>query len=183
MLAVVFSIAYTILAAYESNWCWPAAIVGVLLSIYIYFHAKLYSETGLHVFYLVMAFYGWWQWRNNKIPSKKLNISELKIKEHLLFIIAGILLTCILYYIIKNFTDGALPLPDAFVTGFSLIATYLMAKKNIENWLWWIIIDGAAIFISVNRGLYIFAILYFIYVIIVVVAYFKWRGELQQQKA
>ena len=83
----------------------------------------------------------------------------------------------------KTYTDAALPLADAFVTAFSLTTTYMMTKKYIENWMWWIVIDGLSIYIFISRDLPLTALLYFIYVIIVVVAYFKWRGELQYQKA
>lgn len=183
ILAVVFSISYTVLAAYESNWCWPAAIISVSIYIYICFTAKLYSETGLQLFYLIMAFYGWWLWNSNKTIDQKLIISQIKIKTHVILIVSGLLLTCGIYFIMKTYTDAALPLADAFVTAFSLTTTYMMTKKYIENWIWWIAIDGLAIYIYISRDLPLTALLYFIYVIIVVVAYFKWRGILQQQKA
>jgi nicotinamide mononucleotide transporter len=183
MLAVVFSMAYTILAAYENNWCWPAAIISVSIYIYICFSAKLYSETGLQLFYLVMAFYGWWLWNKNKANNQHLKISKIDFKTHSILTLLGLLFTLLFYFIMKNFTDAALPLSDALVTAFSLTATYMMTKKHIENWLWWIAIDGLAVYIYISRDLPLTALLYFIYVIIVVVAFFKWRNELQHQKA
>jgi nicotinamide mononucleotide transporter len=183
MLAVIFSIAYTVLAAYENNWCWPAAIISVSIYICICFSAKLYSETGLQLFYLIMAFYGWWLWNTNKTTNQKLIISQIKLKAHIILILSGLLFTCVFYFIMKTYTDAALPLADAFVTAFSLTTTYMMTKKYIENWMWWIVIDGLSIYIFISRDLPLTALLYFIYVIIVVVAYFKWRGELQYQKA
>jgi nicotinamide mononucleotide transporter len=183
MLAVIFSIAYTVLAAYESNWCWPAAIISVSIYIYICFSAKLYSETGLQLFYMGMAFYGWWLWNKNKTTDQKLIISKITAKAHTILTLSGLLFTCVFYFIMKTYTDAALPLADAFVTAFSLTTTYMMTKKYIENWIWWIVIDGLSIYIFISRNLPLTALLYFIYVIIVVVAYFKWRGELQYQKA
>lgn len=180
-MAVIFSLGYTILAAYENNLCWPSAIIGVLLYIYICFEARLYSETGLQFFYLIMAFYGWWLWRNKKIPEEKLVISKLKLNHHLFFLVVSSLLTFLLFTVMKNYTNAALPLPDAFVTAFSLVATYLMTRKYIENWLWWIVVDGLAVYIYFNRGLYLSSVLYFIYVIIVVVAYFKWSKQYSEQ--
>lgn len=183
MLAVIFSIAYTVLAAYESKWCWPAAIISVSIYIYVCFTAKLYSETGLQLFYLVMAFYGWWLWNNNKDTNHNLKISKINFKAHSILTLSGLIFTGIFYFIMKIYTDAALPLTDAFVTAFSLTTTYMMTKKYIENWLWWIVIDGLAIYIYISRDLPLTALLYFIYVIIVVVAYFKWRAIVQQQKA
>lgn len=183
MLAVIFSIAYTVLAAYENNWCWPAAIISVSIYIYICFSAKLYSETGLQLFYLIMAFYGWWLWNKNETSDQKLIISKINLKAHSILIVSGLLFTCVFYFIMKTYTDAALPLADAIVTAFSLTTTYMMTKKYIENWIWWIVIDGLSIYIFISRDLPLTALLYLIYVIIVVVAYFKWRGILQQQKA
>lgn len=181
-LAVILSIAYVILAAFENNWCWPAAALSVLLYIYICFSAKLYSETALQVFYLVMAFYGWWQWRKNGTQETQLKISKLDNRTHLLYIISALLLTYLFYYIMKNYTNAALPLPDAFVTAFSLMATFMVAKKNLENWIWWIVIDGLAIYIYFNRHLHLTAVLYFIYVIIAVGGFIKWKKEFSKQR-
>lgn len=183
ILAVICSIAYVILAAYENNWCWPAAIISVSLYIYICFSAKLYSETGLQVFYLLMGFYGWWQWSKKTAENKPIAISILDFKKNTLIILLGIGMTLPFYFITKNYTDAALPFSDALVTAFSLIATFMVTKKILENWIYWIVIDSLAIYIYLNRGLQLTAILYFIYVIIAVVGFMNWRKEYLRQKA
>ncbi len=181
-LAVIFSIAYVILAAYQNIWCWLMAIISTLLYIYICFTAKLYSETGLMVFYLVMAFYGWWKWKHKNSQEETIAISSIGIKGQLPLLFYGSVLTLVFYFIMKNYTNAALPLPDAFVTGFSLVATFMVAKKNLENWFWWVVIDSLAVYIYFNRGLQLTAVLYFIYVIIAVAGFVKWRKEFLQQK-
>ena len=182
VLAVVFSISYVVLAAYENNWCWPAAVVSALLYIYICFTAKLYSETGLMIFYLIMAFYGWWQWKNKKTGNHELKISVLDRKTHLILLASGIAITFLFYFVMKNYTRAVLPLEDAIVTAFSLIATFMVTKKILQNWIWWIVIDSLAIYIYVSRGLQLTAVLYFIYVIIAVVGFIKWRKEFSHQE-
>lgn len=181
--AVIFSIAYVILAAYQNNWCWLAAIISVSLYIYICFTAKLYSETGLQLFYLVMAFYGWWQWTRKSKENKIAEIIILDLKKNLQILILGIGITLPFFFITKNYTDAALPFSDALVTAFSLIATFMVTKKILENWIYWIAIDSLAVFIYLNRGLQLTAILYFIYVIIAVVGFINWRKEFLQYKA
>jgi len=183
ILVFIFSIIYVWLAAYQNNWCWLAAIISVLLYTYVCFTAKLYSEMGLQVFYFIMSFYGWWQWSKHTTQNQKLNISVLKTKKHLILTALGLLLTILLNFIMKTFTDAALTLPDAFVTAFSLIATFMVAKKILENWVWWIVIDSLAIYVHVNRSLYLLAFLYFIYVIIAVIGFINWKKEYSQQKA
>ncbi len=180
--AVIFSIANVILAAYQNNWCWLAAIISVSLYIYICFTAKLYSETVLQLFYLVMAFYGWWQWTRKSTENKKVKIIIWDLKKNLKIIVLGIGITLPFFFITKNYTDAALPFSDALVTAFSLIATFMVTKKILENWIYWIAIDSLAVFIYLNRGLQLTAILYFIYVIIAVVGFINWRKEFLQNK-
>jgi nicotinamide mononucleotide transporter len=182
-LAVIFSIAYVILAAYQNNWCWLAAIISVSLYIYICFIAKLYSETGLQVFYLGMAFYGWWQWTKKFQNNKTVAITKLNFKKNVLIILLGIGITLPFYFLTKNYTDAALPFSDALVTAFSLITTFMVTKKILENWIYWIVIDSLAVYIYLNRGLQLTAVLYFIYVIIAVVGFINWRKEYLRHKA
>lgn len=181
--AVIFGIAYVILAAYQNNWCWLAAIISVSLYIYICFTAKLYSETGLQAFYLATAFYGWWQWTKKSTENKSIVITTLDFKKHALIIILGIGITLPFYFITKNFTDAALPFSDALVTAFSLIATFMVTKKILENWIYWILIDSISIYIFLNRGLQLTAVLYFFYVIIAVAGFINWRKEFLRYKA
>ena len=182
-LAVIFGIVYVILAAYQNNWCWLAAIINVSLYIYICYTAKLYSETGLQVFYLATAFYGWWQWTKKSTENKSIVITTLDLKKHALTILLGISITLPFYFITKNYTDAALPFSDALVTAFSLIATFMVTKKILENWIYWILIDILAIYIYLNRGLQLTAVLYFIYVIIAVAGFINWRKEFLRLKA
>jgi len=182
ILAVTFGIAYVILAAYENNWCWLAAIISVSLYIYICYGAKLYSETGLQLFYLVMAFYGWWQWTRINETNKTVSVTTLNYKTHALLIFAGIAIAFPFYFFTKNYTDAALPLTDALVTSFSIITTFMVTRKILENWIYWIVIDSLAIYIYLSRGLQLTAVLYIIYVIIAVMGFINWKKVYLQQK-
>ena len=91
-IAVIFSLLYVILAAKENNWCWPAAVVSVSLYIYICYNAKLYPETALQIFYLLMAYYGMWTWRK-KTADTTLSVTEWSLQKHILIFISGAFLT------------------------------------------------------------------------------------------
>ena len=129
-----------------------------------------------------MAFYGWWQWTRKSTENKKVKIIIWDLKKNLKIIVLGIGITLPFFFITKNYTDAALPFSDALVTAFSLIATFMVTKKILENWIYWIAIDSLAVFIYLNRGLQLTAILYFIYVIIAVVGFINWRKEFLQNK-
>jgi len=172
-IAVLFSILYVVLVARENIWCWAAAIISVSLYIFICFEAKLYAETGLQFFYLIMAVIGYLFWKKN--PNKKqLNIKELSIGNHALILFFGIVFTLILGYILTIHTQAKLPLLDSFTTVFSIIATFMVIKKILENWLYFIAIDLVSIYLYNSRDLQQSAMLFVLYTIIACIGYYNW---------
>jgi len=163
-IAVLFSILYVILVARENIWCWAAAIISVSLYIFICYEAKLYAETGLQVFYLIMAIAGYVFW----------NIKELSIGNHALILFFGIVFTLILGYILTIYTQAKLPLLDSFTTVFSITATFMVIKKILENWLYFIAIDLVSIYLYNSRDLQQTAILFVLYAIIACIGYYNW---------
>ena len=171
ILAVLFSIIYVTLAAKESIWCWAAALISVSIYIYICFQAQLYAETGLQVFYFIMAIYGYFSWSNS---NSLLRINELAIRHHILIMILGSLLTFLLGFYLSTYTDTQLPIVDSFTTVFSIIATYMVVKKILSNWLYFIIIDTVSIYLYFSRDLHLTALLFSVYTIIAIIGYWKW---------
>lgn len=176
------ALAYLILAAAESNWCWPAALISVILYIYICYINQLYLETILQFFYLGMAVYGWYQWKPKK-GEKETAILQLPTKLQLILIASGTLISLLLGWYFKHYTNAALPYLDAFITVFSMITTWMVTRKYIENWIWWIVVDSAAAYLYFAKQLYITAGLFILYVVIVIIGYFKWKKLLQVQSS
>ena len=170
-VAVFFSILYVILATQESIWCWGAAVISVSLYIYICFFAQLYAETGLQVFYLLMAFYGYYIW-NKKEQS--LQISEWSIGKHLFITTIGAILTFLLGFYISIYTSAKMPIIDSFTTIFSVFATYMVVKKILGNWLYWIVIDIVSIYLYYSRDLHLTSLLFIAYTIIAISGYLSW---------
>lgn len=175
-IAVLFSIVYVILAAKENIWCWVAAIISVSLYMYICFFAKMYAEASLQVFYLFMAFLGYYNWNKKQ---HNLEITEWEIKKHFLLILIGVFLTFILGFVLSAYTDSKMPLVDSFTTIFSLFATFLVVKKILENWIYWIVIDVVSVYLYYSRDLKQTACLFIAYTIIAVFAYFSWLKKLK----
>ncbi|MBK6266624.1 nicotinamide mononucleotide transporter [Marivirga sp. S37H4] len=178
---VFFGVLYIFFAAKESIWCWPASLVGVSIYIIICYQVQLYAEMGLQFYYLGTTIYGWWHWRN---PGKKgdLPVSKMKPIQHSLFIVAGLILTVALGYILVNQTNAQLPYLDSFTTIFSIFTTILVTRKVLENWLYWIVIDAVGAYIFFQRELYLTSLLFTAYVIIAIFGYVKWRRSYQKQK-
>jgi nicotinamide mononucleotide transporter len=178
-VAVLFSILYVILVVRENIWCWAAAIVSVSLYIFICFEAKLYAETGLQVFYLIMAITGYVFWKES--PNKQqVNIKELSIGHHALILFVGIVFTLILGYILTIYTQAKLPLLDSFTTVFSIVATFMVIKKILENWLYFIAIDLISIYLYNSRDLQQTAMLFMLYTIIAFIGYYNWLRLMQK---
>ena len=190
-LAFLFSITYVILAVKENVWCWFFGLIGVLLSFKVYVDVQLYSDAILQIYYAAMSIYGWWSWtqykKNENIDSKrldievesgesKLSITTWSLQNHLMVIGIGVILSFLLGYIWTYF-DAALPYIDAFTTSFSVIATIMVARKILENWIYWIIIDFVCIFVYLHREIYLFSILFFIYLIVAIIGHFNWKKQ------
>jgi nicotinamide mononucleotide transporter len=176
-VAVFFSILYVILAAKENILCWWAAAISVTLYIYIFFSVQLYPETGLQVFYLFMAFYGYYNW-NKKEQS--LQIIEWNISKHFAVLILGAILTFLMGFYFTTYTNAKMPIVDSFTTVFSIFATYMVVKKILGNWLYWVVIDTVSVYLFYSRDLHLTSLLFMAYTIIAVFGYFNWLKMMQK---
>lgn len=174
IIAVIFGVIYVFLAAKNNNWCWIFGILGSAISIVLFVvYAKLYAEAILYFFYVLAGIYGWLSWKKQTDTQV---VYQHGWKQHLVIIAIGIVLSFALYLSITYFfTDAEKPLVDAFTTIFSFIATYLTAKKWLENWVYWIVIDFVSTFLYYSRGLEIYALLMFAYTFIAIYGYLQWK--------
>ncbi|GAB5552313.1 MAG: nicotinamide riboside transporter PnuC [Saprospiraceae bacterium] len=173
--AVICGLIYVILVTKENIWCWFWGGLNALLSIYLFVEIQLYAESILYAYYFIAAIYGWYAWKYAKRVSDHHGIIEWPWQKHLFLILAGFGLSYLLYLLLSNYTDAQMPLVDAHTTIFSFLATYLVTRKVLSNWLYWIVIDAISVWLYVSRGIELYAFLMFIYTIIAVLGYFQWR--------
>lgn len=172
-LATCFGILCVWLTLRQNIWCWPTGLVQVSLYIFIFWNAWLYADMALHILYVALSIYGWINWREGHIP---LRVSRGRnIFLWLPLICAG---TLIWGYSLKVLTDASLPYIDSFVVMNSLVAQWLMAKKKIESWIFWITADVTAIALYAYKDLYLTAGLYLVFLGLAIAGYFSWRKEL-----
>ena len=158
-------------------WCWPVALINVLIYLYIFYEAHLYSDAGLQIFYIGMAIFGWYNWRKRKNPKKELKISNSTSKELFFLFLLAIFIASLQGYVLHTFTNASFPYIDSFCTAGSLVGTFLQTKKKIENWIIWIFIDLIYVYIFIQKNLYPTAFLYLIFVGLAVYGYLNWRKE------
>ncbi|MFK7865353.1 MAG: nicotinamide riboside transporter PnuC [Pseudohongiellaceae bacterium] len=183
LIAVVFAILYLVLAVKENILCWAAAAVSTLLFLFIFWEVKLYMESGLQVYYLGMAVFGWRQWRNAKGGAGNLPVTTWKARQHLLALAAIALLTFVSGYLLNSGTDAKLPFLDSFTTWASVVTTFMVARKVLENWVYWLVIDSLSIFLYIDRGLFFTALLFAVYIVIIFFGWFSWLKSYQQRTA
>ena len=176
LVAVILALVYLILAVRENLWCWAAAGGSTLIYLFLFFEVGLYAESALQIYYLGMAGYGFQQWRSkasaHPLPKARA-IIRWSIPKHLLALTFIAASTSSLGWVLLQ-TDSQAPFLDAFTTCAALVTTYMVTQKILENWIYWLVIDAAAIVLYLDRALYFTALLFGIYIVIVIVGYWRW---------
>ncbi len=182
-LAVILALAYLLLAIRESLWCWPAALISTAIYMVLFFDVNLYMESILNIYYMVMAVYGWTQWYNKKPNETVKPIIRWSIKSHLLWIAALLLVVALSTYMLGQHTQQAMPLLDSFTTWFAVFTTYLVAKKVLENWFYWMVINSTSVYIYLTKGFALTTVLLLIYLVLSVYGWLSWKKHYEQQVA
>ncbi|HET7923567.1 MAG TPA: nicotinamide riboside transporter PnuC, partial [Rhodanobacteraceae bacterium] len=160
-----------------------AAFLSSVLTMILMFETRLYAESVLNVYYVVMAVYGWYRWRygGRKDSGGQLPISVWPLRTHALAIGGTLVLSAFVGRLMSDYTDAAFPYLDAFVTVSSVVTTYMVARKLLENWLYWIVVDGLALYLYWQRELYLFVGLFALYLVLVVVGLVRWHRDWRAQ--
>ncbi len=182
MVAVLLSVTYLLLAIKQSLWCWVAAFISTLIYTILFFDASLLMDSALNLFYLVMAIYGWYSWKygNGINKNEELEITTYGLAKNLKIIGILIIVSLILGYIMANYTRADFAYLDTFTTVFAVFTTYTLTKKVLENWLYWIVIDSVSIYIYINKGFYLTAVLFAFYTVLAFIAYNNWKKEYEK---
>lgn len=179
-LAVILAIAYLLLAARESLWCWYCAFASSALYVLIFWDVSLLMESLLSVYYVVMAVVGWQQWRSGGKGQQR-PIVTLRWQQHVLLLVTMLVLAFTSGSLLREYTNAAWPFMDSFITWASVVTTVLVVRKVLENWLYWLLIDSISLYLYIDRGLHLTALLFAGYLVIVVFGYLHWRQRYQQQ--
>ena len=202
-LAVISSLAYLLLAMRENNLCWYFAFASTLIYTLLFWDVSLLMDSALNVYYMGMAIYGWWYWqrggassdeaRNKKGGGIRSNQAQIKLNDkpqirrwrpadHGFAALGIVLLSIVSGYLLASNTDAAWPYVDSFTTWASVLTTWMVAQKILENWLYWLVIDGVSIVLYVDRELYPTAVLFAAYVIIVIFGFFSWLKRYRENE-
>ena len=181
--AAIFAIAYLLLAIREKVLCWLFAFISTAIYTVLFWDVSLLMDSALNVYYMAMAVYGWYQWTrggsNGSEEPHTLAVRSMSGQQHALVIIAITFLSLGSGYLLAEHSSAAWPYVDSFTTWASVITTYLVTRKYLQNWLYWIVIDMVSIPLYIDRGLNLTALLFIVYTIFAVIGYFSWRDHLR----
>ncbi len=185
------ALVYLYFSINQKIWLWPMGILTSAFYMAVFFDARLYADMILQVYYLVVSVMGWMIWRNRQEEEHQEITQILKTSKQmaLMLLLAFVILYAALTWaLIKvpsmiNIAASDMPYWDAFTTAASFVATWMLAKKLIEQWLIWVVVDFVAMAMYLYKGLYITAILFVIYTVMAIWGYFAWLRYLKLQKA
>jgi len=177
LIAVALAIVYLLLAVRQHIACWYAAFISTAIFLYVFWQVNLYMESGLQIYYLGMAVYGWWTWRRGRSEGDPdLTISTWSLRQHLIVIGVVAAATFISGSLLSG-TEQRLGYLDSFTTWGAVVATFMVTRKILENWLYWIVIDTASLYLYFDRELYFTMILFLVYLVIIFLGFRSWLRE------
>jgi nicotinamide mononucleotide transporter len=175
VFGILSSIFFVYFNAREKLICWPFGILSSLIYIYIFYGSRLYGDSFLQLYYLIIGIYGWYSWSQKDINQGLIPISILPRKYLLLWLLIGVFLTPVSGLYLDKFTNSDVPYIDGLTTVFSFLATWMMTRKYLQNWIIWIVVDLVSTGLYIYKDLYLTSLLFFIYTAMAVYGFFHWK--------
>jgi nicotinamide mononucleotide transporter len=181
LLGAILGILYIRFSIRQSIFTWPTGLLTSLLYILVFFNSKLYASMGLQVYYVAISFYGWYYWSKGKNENNKSLLPVRNVNKNLWKKIGtfSILIYSAILIILINFSDSDVPLMDSLTTSLSIVATWMLAKKYIENWIIWIFVDFVSIGLYIYKSLWPTVILFIVYTGMAFFGYTEWKKDIK----
>lgn len=182
VIGTLLSFAYLWLSVKQKIGLWIFGFLGAVTYTIVFFESKLYAAMSLQLYYLWVSVYGWYSWKKSKASTgEELPVRLTRFNEWPVLLGITLIIMLIYYALLSMGTDSPIPGADSFITAFSIIATWMLARKQIEHWLIWIVVDLVAVGIYFMQGLYSTSILFLVYGIMAVIGWFQWRKSLKKK--
>ena len=166
----------------QNIWTWPMGIIYVLISFVVFWQAKLYADFILHVFFLALNIYGWYFWiKGNPKEMEDVPVTTTSNSQFITILLLSAVGIGLSGFLLQQYTDASLPFWDSATSILSIAAMWLTAKKKIENWYLWLVVDVLATGIYYYKGIYFYFILYLIYIGLAIAGYRSWKKTMQTQ--
>lgn len=179
LAGVVLSLAMIACNIREIHWGWPLAMAASGLYILVFWQGQLYGQAVLQVVFIVAAAWGWWQWlRGARADGSALRVARLGPRGMAWSLAACAVLWPAVAWFLDRHTDSPVPGWDAFPTALSLVAQVLLARKYLENWAGWVVVNVASVALFAHQGLWATAGLYLVFIVLSVAGWRAWARRL-----
>lgn len=174
IIGALIGLLYLWLELRASIYLWPVSIIMPLVYIFIYYQAGLYADFGISIYYTLAAIYGWCCWKRKRSEAE---IPITRIPLRLLPVLSLVFMALLMgiSYILIHFTDSTVPWTDSFTTALSILAMWMLARKYLEQWWAWALVDLVSCGLYIYKGLYFTSLLYGLYTLIAVWGYYRWK--------
>ncbi|NKI36100.1 nicotinamide mononucleotide transporter [Wenzhouxiangella sp. XN79A] len=177
LLAVALALAYLLLAVRQSRWCWAAALASTAIFSVLFWNVQLLMQSALNVYYMAMAVYGWWHWQHGGQADTPLPVRRWPLRAHARAIAVIVLAALLTGAVLANHSEAARPYLDALITWGAVVTTFMVARKVLENWAYWMVINSLAVVLFLDRGMQATAALHAAYLVISVFGWQRWRRD------
>jgi nicotinamide mononucleotide transporter len=184
IIGTLIGLVYLWLEYRASIYLWIASIIMPAVYLFVYYDAGLYADFGINIYYLLAAVYGWWVWKygNKEKQGEELPITRMPRGKWKMAAVMYLVFQLLIAWILIRYTDSNVPWCDAFTTALSMVAMWMLARKYLEQWLVWIVVDVVSVALYLYKGLFFTAGLYALYAIIAVYGYWNWKNMMEQKK-
>lgn len=184
IIGTLIGLVYLWLEYRASIYLWIASIIMPAVYLFVYYNAGLYADFGINIYYLLAAVYGWWVWKygNKEKQGEELPITRMPRGKWKMAAAMYLVFQLLIAWILIRYTDSNVPWCDAFTTALSMVAMWMLARKYLEQWLVWIVVDVVSVALYLYKGLFFTAGLYALYAIIAVYGYWNWKNMMEQKK-
>lgn len=182
MIGAVIGLLYLYLEYKANKWLWPVGVVMPVVYVWIFFQNKFYADMGVNIYYFFASIYGWIYWTRHKRQEEvELPVTHTPRRHLLPLAVTGVILFAVIALILVRYTDSPVPYGDSFTTALSILGMWLLARKHVEQWLFWFVVNVVSCGLYLWKGLYPTATLFAIYSVISVFGYFKWKRMVEPQ--
>lgn len=184
ILGVITGLIYLYYSVNEKIELWIWGFLSSGFTFLSFLFANLYSEAFLQIYYLIISIYGWYIWKfgvslnhtKEYLHIKRVTRSEWRELVALFILLYSVLLLLLIYApVLLGLSSSQLPYLDGFCTAGSIIGTWMLSRKHLENWIVWIIVDALSVGITIYKELYFYSFLFVIYTIVAILGYRKWK--------
>ena len=184
LAGAILGIAYIYFSIRQHILTWITGLLTSLLYIVVFYQTKFYADMGLQFYYVAISIYGWYLWKSKKPGlTEKTNLPVIHARRN--FFLISAMATWIIFlmirFILVRYTDSMIPNMDAATTALSITATYMLARKMIEHWIIWVVVDVVSAGLYIYKGLWATSLLFLVYTIMAVIGYKQWKNELLRQ--